>query len=812
MVFEVFEASPRREDVLAALDVLQWDFPGAAVAVPKSLFRDDDFVQNLATFFEHVSLESTKSVAMHITKAGSEVAESRDTVDPSLVSSLLVAILEANGRRINPRMVRKRVRDDVLWKNGGMPWRRLPLWLVARVVIQRLLCLRLGETRGRIEYKFFVCVVLKALADRVMFTTSVDRLSHVKSKLCRRLAKLEVDRKNASEVDAAYFDFLFAAFTLPFKTTITQMGDCIKHSVEQFKQKYTRQILPLPRRANGSEVRLSLRASGEYLQRVMSRFRSPLPSQLRTFTRRLRKNSDANAHLASFPDPYFELSKMEKQLSLFCRDGSHGEDPLADISGMIRRYLDAVSTHYDDNAEQKSIMILTTMELWVLLDQYACREYPLLKAYRPTFQPAMLDVLHLVDLAGLERLQAVQNYLRRRLERSDGNRLRIFDDPCEGCFAERFFDHSPHSAALQALYERIEAAADLARETKRQEWLEKSQKYAQLTKAVDESSCIYTVDERNPLGRGYHNDRDCPRCKFDNQRSKMSINVYEHCLPSDPRMIKAVLLELGGFLGLEKYRDTTWHIVARLASPEPGESAPPRCTVQTYSGLEAFVRDNPTSGVVLASVTKPCEFQAALAPSQCTGLCTHLPLLGSTDTRMVVLRTHYGRVSFPVDWQSVDLPCGLRYGYHDRESLTWPGRQRRQPTFEHHCSFRLPFNLGSTSLDGQLGSNEVIANQSECPAGVNVHEYAAVQNLVSGRLRRWITILTELGSSNLNFSAETTSALISRLASHSGPARDDGNPLRSIHYVFSDATFCQKLVEQLSHRLDSLSANWRRST
>jgi len=126
------------------------------VAVPLSVFNDESFLANISSFFEQASAESTKNFSAHTIKAGSTIAETRDTADPSLVASMLVAVLEANGTRINTTLLRKRVRDDVCWDNAAVPWRRLPLWLVIRVAIQRYLSLRLGGDVGRVEYKFFV--------------------------------------------------------------------------------------------------------------------------------------------------------------------------------------------------------------------------------------------------------------------------------------------------------------------------------------------------------------------------------------------------------------------------------------------------------------------------------------------------------------------------------------------------------------------------------------------------------------------------------------------------------------------------------
>jgi hypothetical protein len=85
----------------------------------------------------------------------------------------------------------------------------------------------------------------------------------------------------------------------------------------------------------------------------------------------------------------------------------------------------------------------------------------------------------------------------------------------------------------------------------------------------------------------------------------------------------------------------------------------------------------------------------------------------------------------------------------------------------------------------------------------------AIQNLFSGKARRWASILVELGSANLNFSTETTATVISYLASHVGQPDKERHPLRVVHKMFDDEAFCDRLIEQIKRRLDGIIANWR---
>ncbi len=89
-----------------------------------------------------------------------------------------------------------------------------------------------------------------------------------------------------------------------------------------------------------------------------------------------------------------------------------------------------------------------------------------------------------------------------------------------------------------------------------------------------------------------------------------------------------------------------------------------------------------------------------------------------------------------------------------------------------------------------------------------MHEFLSFQSLLGGTARRWISVLTELASSNLNFSTEATACLISHVAHQCGP-HDPDSPLRVTHGIFRDAAFCESLRDQLAKKLDSIESNWR---
>lgn len=139
--------------MLATDNALQWDFPGRAAEIPADEFFKQTFQDSLAAFLEKASVEDLGRFAARSSQANVSVAETRDTTDPSLISQMLMPLLEAVGSPINVLRIRKRVRDDVNIDAAELPWRRLPLWLALRVASQRQLCLALGNDIGRACYR-----------------------------------------------------------------------------------------------------------------------------------------------------------------------------------------------------------------------------------------------------------------------------------------------------------------------------------------------------------------------------------------------------------------------------------------------------------------------------------------------------------------------------------------------------------------------------------------------------------------------------------------------------------------------------------
>ena len=168
-------------------------FPGPSIEVPNSVFNDDNFLSELVNFLVHMNDDDLSDAAATMPqKENSDALEVRDTTHPRYITKLLTGILRSVGRPADITRISKRVGDDVRVVSGRLelprPWRRSPLWLLIRVVLQTTL----GRSiLGRVAYKEFMLLFMCCLAkERITAELSNDLLQFMSAKISRRLQKL----------------------------------------------------------------------------------------------------------------------------------------------------------------------------------------------------------------------------------------------------------------------------------------------------------------------------------------------------------------------------------------------------------------------------------------------------------------------------------------------------------------------------------------------------------------------------------------------------------------------------------------------
>ncbi|KAF3909914.1 hypothetical protein ABW21_db0200578 [Orbilia brochopaga] len=787
ITFEAFEVSPTSQKALESESALDWEFPGVAVSVPYSTFSQQSFQEELVTFLEQASKESIKQFAATTAKAASGAWESRDTVDPSLITSLLMTLLEATGTRTFPVTLRKRVRDEVSWSDGVNPWRRNPIWLILRVAIQKHLQLLLGPEAGTIQYKFFKCWLLHGFLGDIFRLTQPERTSILKAKLCRRMAKLEFEKSNAPDRLQEIYQYFTDKLSDRITSSTSLADDYIRDVWQQYCKRTERRVAPLPRRADPQETILTLPSSGAYLSSILNSPQLNLKAAQAAggTNRRNGVPKDGRKDFAAFADRYYKVFSMEENLrfieSSYRHTADSAEEKCIRLSRQLEKYLESLTGLYDGMPSALSEAILHVMDLWIAIDGYAVQRFPLLAEFHPLFTPECLNALHIGSAMDFERLQRIGEYLKQRAQGAI-DYTSIFAEPRTGCFADRYVEDSEDSAKFQVLHQQIEATAAASRERKEAEWKTKSSEYETLSQEILMTACQYYLSNDFPAIQ-YHDDKGCTKCYLERKARRVKITAHEHPLPQGTAQARAVLFELICPPSFSIYRDVTWRILSALALPGARPAVEPRLLLESYSELSTFGMKK-SSVVTLAS------------------------------TKKSFLQTHLAEVSMPTTLEKVCLPNGLSLSYYDTSLKCWPARVPLHPTFYHHFPLPIPDNSPFISLRNELdhvhppSSYEVIASQTRCPAGVNVHEFLAYQGLLMGYNRRLPSILVEMASSNLNFSSETTTLLIRYLIHQAGPYFP-AEPLRIVHRIYRDNTYSSQLLNQIEARLQLISSNWR---
>jgi hypothetical protein len=779
VVFEAFEISPPSAEVLASEGALVCNFPDCSAQIPLTEFQKPSFQLALADFLEKGSMEPLRCFQALVTKAQTQVVESRDTGSPGLVTHLLIPLLESIGSSVNedvPRL-RKRVRDDANIDAAEFPWRRLPLWIALRVGIQRQLQIQLGNEAGRAYYKFFIVTLLVELLIECPGRLAPELTMTLRAKICRRLAKLEQDKDESQEV----YRQLFNTTTAFFKESIMHVTQLVDLAWEKFKRDTTRPVPQLPKRADKEAQLLSLLNSGSYLQSVLD-----LPrSQKRTSpSLQLPSLQDTTIEqVEQFTDTYHRLTELESKIETREEPQLTGdltpESCCARLSDAILSLMNTVGTAYDCDPEQMSIFILSLFRLWVRLDKCIVKICRMILEYRPVFTPELLDALQLPTATQMRRLRNVQSYIQNRC---DGCKYQatILSGPKEKSFAVKYVSTSD---SMQQLHQRIKLASETSRRAKKSELEEWQSEFDEHSLGISGGTCICTIKRD-----GTRDVRGCTKCWHWRARNRMQINAHEDFLPSDAIKAAAVIFELGIPKSIANYRNATWKIFM-LAYPVKPQSGSPMKLLKDYDPLTTYIPRHSTS-ITMASTSK--SFRG----------------------------THYkvSKNRMKASESDVLYPNALNFCYFDITSNTWIDDFDKPLTFQHECGVHVPLGLRNSVLPSSLhppaviigpSSYEIVASETKCPSTVSVHEFTAYQRLLSGKTRRWLTMLVELGASNVNFSSESTMQMFNHLAIQAGPAKDEHGISGDIHEVFKDTSFCDCLAAQIGKRLSDITSNWR---
>lgn len=747
-------------------------------------------MRNLSQLLAQASYESFDQFAARAFKGGQSIAESRDSTDPALVIDMLMSLLEGLGSGVQVQSIRKKVRDDVVLGSSEIPWRRSPYWLVLRVSLRRMLRDMLDHKcagKGRVYYKFIICAMLAELLNDCVEHLHPEMTLQLRSKLCRRMAKLKADSAAFSPSLRPLYNQLFASTSTKIESIVNHVTERVSLQWDDFKARVTRRIPILPCRAPEADLCMRLDNSGAFLKAQLSQKFSPTSRAISADLPMVQEGTILE--IGRLADRYISLHDIEDAVAMKMTTGSQKPQQLCiSLSMGIVDLITIVGDTFNNDSILMSRHLLRLFELWTKMDEAATSMCPLLKEYHPLFIPDALDVLCLMARDEMKRLLRVQQYIRNRVASHKKGRGTIFDTPRQASsFPAKYVSSTAAGHQMLLTATLIDDASLTARRTTLSELERLTNKYDSLTQSMNDLTCTCTV---SPTGqKTVHGCRRCPKFW---QRRKLKISVHEDFLPSadtDQHNAQraAILIELLSPQYLSAYRTATWRLYLLGTTVHSSTKAVPKLLLEDITNLKKF------------SLVAKNSFTLA-------------------SRKKSFRQTHYGKFKLPKTPNQVTFPFGAEMSYYDTVSRLWADELPKIPWYQHLLGPWLPQGLPDPyeTPRGVLGlllhhpsSYEIVASESMRPQSTSGNDFCASQRAVSARGRRWLEILKEMAASNFDFGSRATNSFLHRLAMQAGPATLEKGTLREVHWVFSCEKFCYRLKERLEAWMDTMEQNWR---
>ena len=778
VIFEMFELSATDEATMSTKGRLIRCFPGPAITINSLKLADPCFRRAIAQFLLKLDTEIAKECLPTVRKANSKVTEIRDSVHPKLVTELLVGVLRGMGEPADTIRIHKRMRDDVLWNDTLKPWRRSPLWILLRVALQSSLVTD-GDNKNML-YKSFMIFFMAQLASHYMESSfESDILFVMTAKISRRALKSDVDLKTTE-----------MQYVLGIVRAAQRKLNGIWREIEDSQNVYK----PLyDWKASASDMtndtRLSLLNFMPYYRSIWTRKHKPATRQ--EFEPRCRSRIVQRPYLPvidtslNSEDPRLTLMDIERwvrvHLKTWLAQNHTSMTSCCDLAKIIQDYWTSARSLYDGNPVDTSLMFLTLMDLWIALDKCTIFQYPILEKYKPGFPMSLFDPLLLPQKAQLKRLQHVEQYVQKRTNTATLSSSLVFqyinhrDSLSVRCF-ENSSDH-------QGLLRKIKKLAADERTEKKEEYEKTNCEYDQLIGKSNSSNCkcLWKSNNRRRLRK---DSPYCSHCDYKRRAERLSIKVAEWPLPCTELEAKSTTFELDVPITILKWREITYTLLVDVFSPKYEKTSLDGSGLyflSTYSGLNPFFKSE----------------RARLQPT--------------SKSKPFVL-SHYGTKSFPeAKHNDICVENGLHYHLYDSVAGQWTTDLLGRSDIRRKCTLELPFGLYSClqySLDGtDHTSNEVIARQSDCPAGLNLHEYYSFASLRSGYRLQWRNVLRELMNGSLRFDHDEAYMLIVQTAWQAG--RSSGNFWRESHEDLQEKQFGISMTVALEEAIGMVEGNWQ---
>lgn len=779
-VFEIFELSPKNRSVLTTKGRLVRLFPAIAVHVPKDVLKDPDFQSTIANTVATMSHQRVPQAAARARKAGQSHEEERETASPTVVTELLSSILLGFGSEVSSQSIRKHTREEVLWNNSKLPWRRSPTWVLVRVTLQ-LSLQRAGLLDGDIYKKFMVYFMAHILEMAQARSLNSDILHTMSAKIVRRLSKLRY-------ADSGHW-------IGPIRRAIEETSHLLDerwHSIRQACEAPI-ELSGLSNIDPDRDVHLSLHGLDNFLSTISLREDVSANSHLLPESRVQALDRFKLPDLSHFDQPScgykpFQLAAIESwvadNLDSWIQDKVNQLQTCGSLANLLSGYHGAARSYYENSPEGTSRMLLTLLEIWIAMDKAAVTQIPLMRQYSAHVPTELYKGILLSHIQDMGRLHEAEEYLlNREVDAKKENNPSIFSSfGTKDCFSSQYFDQSP---SHQTLLRDIKKTARRERKEKLAELHSLQKEYHDLMKRYDQSFCKY-YNKTNRYGDIVScHSHPCAHCGYKERAGRLSISVHEWPLPSDGIQVKSTVFELDPPSSFRAWRDATVYFIDDvLGYHSPKNSPGCKNPLHNYGGLSRWQKA-PKQRIYPLSEVKP-------------HINTH-----RQDKPVVNLREN-----------EVCVNNGLKLQYFDDTSGNFLSEFRPGDEILEQCTVKLPHrSAGLTPFvlrthdrpDGKT-PNEMLAEQHLCPDHLSILEGKALMSLSYGHEIRWLALLTHLESPQIDFCKPETTTLLLQICLQAGPNAVQ-KACRNSHAALTERRFALALSKALGNQISCIEKN-----
>lgn len=741
LIFEFYELSPLNGPVCTTAGRLRRTFPDIAVRIAISVVIEPKFLATLCDTIASMSANSVTCMIPKISVGDKLIPNTRDTVHPGVVNMLLAGWLLGYGECATVYPIDKHTRNEISCGDElrDLIWRRSPLWLHLRVMMQIQLHRQTSPAQATSFYKqfmtYFHSQILQCTLDKNLGS---DSLASIKAKVAYRLQKLATP-------DVPHW-------MQAVEATLNRANERIEARWQSIQKEHTLETPSKIIDIQHSDAQLLLTKVDVFIKLQTQSAYSASSAAPIQFIELIGFSTDL---IPTFP-PMDISSKdllicqlgaferwVEYNLDAFLSKNLKSPTTAANLLLAIEDYHSFASDVYCDDPEGLSTMYLVIMELYCACDQSTAALTPMLLDYAIPIPREIFSCLLLRRKEQLQRLKKVQEYLYSRPGQEPYRDCPILSSTDQSSFACRYATKDGYQ---KDVLQTISKAWDREEKKKQKELDDKVQNVQHQEVEIGDQDCLFDVDED---GASVHNPK-CPKCRQAKDVEDLRITTIFPILPKDSVSQKIIVFELQIPQVFKAWRDASFYLLSDVLAFDPNfETQSVRSDMKSYTRLDDF-----------KSIQKG-------------GNLVTLGYKGRTANSTV-------KVTQDSTFDNVCLKHELCWCYiakNGKMPISFSKKKTDEDsTFFNSCVFKLPSKSASlqqylprpyTAPTGTL-PNHSLARQCEHPSHLSQSECKGLCDLAYGERQQWHSILMQLAQPTVDWRKVESLLFLLQTTLHSG--------------------------------------------